>query len=157
MPICEAVTTCPQSGDILHLHEFLAELRRYQFGTLSPDFYVYEGPDKRALKFVDDNGEPCTDPVSKCDKADKGLLPISFTSLYADKLVNNNAYVDLLEDTQQKAKDSPIDAFPSGIPYKYWQQYIGLKELIIPRRVCAPRGIYVLSHSSSRCRRICHR
>ena len=53
----------------------------------------------------------------------------------AEKLTTNQAYVDLIEQARAVLDDENGDytvlkAFPSGIPFNYWQQYIGLVDLI---------------------------
>ena len=98
---------------------------------LSPNFFMTgANKDKLAYFSQDDKTTPCAGGRSATCK----YLPAAQVSMNGNHLVANDDYVSLIENTRailSDAKYASLNGYPTGIPFSYWQQYIGLKEIIL--------------------------
>jgi hypothetical protein len=60
-------------------------------------------------------------------------MPYTETAMYGNSLFENSDYVALINEARGTcdAFGPNIVAYPIGIPFRYWQQYVDLKDLIL--------------------------
>jgi len=80
------------------------------------------------------------------DTSDGTVGPLTFSefSMYSFDLVDNQDFVDLIQDVRAEiAKSSDVvPAYPKGTAFVYWEQYLGLQETLFRNVVYALAAVF---------------
>jgi len=60
----------------------------------------------------------------------QGLLSLTSFEFYVDDLWSVDDFVELIDSVRQAADESGLRAFPQGVPFTFWEQYINLRMFV---------------------------